>query len=93
MVGASAVAAATSAGARRRSTAYRASCRSGVADRVLANDAGANTTPNCPALVITSCWERAGQKYSVASPVPETRTDCQPDGPNSSIVLPAFRAK
>ena len=60
---------------------------------VLANDAGANTTPNCSALVITSCCERAGQKYSVASPLPETTTGCQPDGPNSSIVLPGFRSK
>ena len=59
----------------------------------LANDAGANTTPNWAALVITSCCERAGQKYSVASPLPETRTGCQPDGPNSSIVLPGFKAK
>ena len=45
---------------------------------VSANDSGANTTPNCSALVITSCCERAGQKYSVASPLPDTTTGCQP---------------
>ncbi len=73
--------------------AYSASCCCGVVATVLANDAGANTTPNCAALVITSCCERAGQKYSVASPLPETRTGCQPDGPNSSIVLPGFKSK